>query len=518
MQQPDTPVLPRLDDGATPMDFGPRFVVIASLVLTLAIAAAGSLSEIALGDEVVHARQAKSFTRSWERLAFDPLWARPGIQDPLPYVGTPLWHVGLGALWRLVGHSSHIVAQVYQAGFYLLLLLSVYFATLQIWGRSAGAWAWLIAAAMPMYLTYSILLYQDVPGVAVSALAICLLCRRQFWWSGVAWAAAYLLKMNMLSFVPLAAVFAIWWADGSWKRRIIGALAIGLPVAAALGYDVMWRTEHYNGWMQEVFPGDALQRLSNEARLAILTKPEHFVRFKPFAFYNPVSIVSHLGVPALAGIVAALWKCRDRGSLWLWAGVALCVAGFVIMFLLPGSANLRYLIPAVLLLTILGAVGLARIRLPQWLAWILVAGACLQVGVTLGYVYHQRHVPPADEAAYVYLRENAAPSTRIMFPERILMDRANRRVIWYALNPARFTTVATNETRKELLDFFNVSHLVVPLDRVYDPETEGRHDGGYPRPFIEEARTIPWLEEVFANEAMIIFRYTDLNCTPKPDA
>jgi len=490
-----------------------RTVVLASVAAALVVAAAGLVSDICLGDENVHVRQAETFTASWERLPFDPVTVKPDLRARLQFDGTPLWHMGLGALWRVTGRSA-AVAQVYQAAFYLLLLLSVYGGVRAAFDESAASWAWFLAATMPMVCVYSVLLYQDVPGVAVTALALWLLWRRQFIWSGACLAAAYLTKMNMLSVAPWAAAFALWWCPGRWYRRVGAALAVGLPALGAFALDVVWRYRHYEYGLMGSLTFPSIRMLSYEAREALSGIPERYTVWKPFPFWSPKSLVTHVGLLGLAATAAALVRSWDKTSRWLWASVALSVAGFYVVFVRMESPQLRYLFPAILVLVMLGGVGLSRLRWPRWALTAVIVLAVLQAAGSLAYLAWKRQLPAEKLEAFAWLREHADPTTRILYPEELLTNHTGLATVWGAANPAYFMTEMSDPVRQEVMNFLDISYVMVPLDRVYDVRVEGAHHGGYPSDFVEAMRHKDYMEKVFENPSVVIFRYSRLQPIP----
>lgn len=494
----------------------PRLIVWLSLAAGGGVAVAGSLGEVSLGDENVHIRQARTFTTGWRRLPFDPVSVFPDRCARHPFNGTPLWHMGLGALWRAAGSRSEALAQGYQACFYVLLVLSVYFAVRAVWGQGAATWAWLLAATMPMVCAYSVLLYQDVPGVALAALALALLLRRRFLLCGLGLAAAYMTKMNMLTFAPWAAVFALWWAKGRWWQRLLAAGAVAAPVAAGFAGDMAWRQAHYDSVLaHDIYPGakEALPKSSLEALSAL---PERYTLWKPYPFHNPKAIASHLGVLGLLGVAAALRYAWNKLAVWLWGCVALGIAGFYLIFVRMDATQVRYLFPAVLVLIMLASVGLARVKAPRAVVWIAIVGCGLQAAGTLAFLGWKRRIPAGEREAFAWIRANTDPTTRVMYPEEALTNHADRRAIWEILNPAYLTTDATDEDRHEIFRFFRISHVVIPRRRTYDRAREGDHGGGYPKDFVEKAHSLPYLEEVFDNGDMIIFRFTHPPATTGP--
>jgi hypothetical protein len=491
--------------GASPLEFRPRTVIVASILAAAVIATAGSLSVISLGDETSHIRQTRAYAESGSRVPYDPLFSSIDNKDPRPFGAAPLWHAGLAILWRLIGSPSQMVAQIYQAGFYLLLLLSVYFGVRQIWNDSAASWAWLLIATMPMACAYSMLLYQDVPGIAVSALGLFLLFRRNFLWAGICLAGAYLVKMNMLSYAPWAVVFAAWWARGTWKRRLTAAVLVAVPLASALGYDIIWRMAIY-GSIMGMCVGD-LSGLSANAMEALGARPANFAAWNPDTIYTPRSLLSHLGIPVVLGVGAAVVRAWDCVSKWMWVGVGLAAAGFVVVFVLPGGPQVRYAFPVFLALVMLGGKGLSHSRLSRWLYVMIIAGCVAQAGAAFVYVFHQRQICEWEKAAYAWVRENTPENARIMCPEQVLASETGRPFFWSGANPSFFMTEMADKQRQELLTYYRVSHIVVPLRRVYEREAEGDHSGGYARDFVEKAHTLPYLKKAYENPGYVIFGF-----------
>jgi len=491
-----------------------RTVLPLSLLATAVLAAAGSLGDICMGDECVHVRHVRAYVEQGYRVPYDPLYDSPRAK-PVPYSGTPLWHAGLALLWWLSGSESQTLAQVYHSLFYLVFVLSVYAGARRLWDQRSATWAWLLAATVPMVLLYSIVLYQDVPGLALVALATVLLWRRWFFWSGVCLAAGYMAKMNMLSLAPWAVVVAAWWAEGSWRRRLAAAAWVAGPVMAVFAYDMWWRVAVYGDLMKynhfHFLMGGrpiAIKQASEVAVRALTSQPADYVRWKPFKAVNLTSHLTHFGIPLIVGIAAAVVRGRGRGCLWLWLALAFAVGGFLVVFVPTGCTQVRYLMPAVLPLVYLGGRGLGGVRLGRWPRWVLIAGAAVQAAAVVGYIAHQRRIDPNEKAGYAWIRENTPVDARIMYPERVLTNQTGRLAVWLVLNPANLMTEATDEERRAVLGYFRVTYIAVPMRRVYDRRREGAHAGGYERAFLQALAGLPYVEPVYANPGFRIFRVT----------
>jgi len=516
---------PLTQPDRTPLEFGPRTVVLASLAAWAVITLVGSVSDICLGDEPEHIRTVRLYAKHHARVPYDPLF-RNLKQARCGLMATPLWHGLLAGLWDVTGTSSQTLAQAYHAGFYLLLLLAVYYGARAVWGTAAATWAWLIAATMPMICVYSVLLYQDVPGLAVSAVGFLLVWRKRFFWSGVAFGAAYLTKMNMLSFAPWAVAFAAAWSGGSWARRARAAALVALPLVTAFGYDLAWRWEAF-GKTATQLTLDAVLRgplplevkgLSSQALAALKRQPQDYTIWKPYPVYRPTSLVSHLGLAFVIGCPLAVWRVRDGPAKWLWACFAAAAAAWFLVFIVwAGDAvQTRYTLPMVLVLLFLVGAGLAQRPLARWQKALIVAGCVAQAAAALAYLHHGRQISEPEEAAYAWIQTHTPPEAPIMTPERILTIRTGRPSIWSTLNPPYLLTEAPHAIRRELLHHFGVSHVLIHRRRLYDRSTEGSHHGGFPREFLAEVREAPYLETVYENAAVILLRVRTPEQEPEP--
>lgn len=499
-----------------PLALRPRTVVLVSVAAWGVVTLAGSVSDICLGDEAVHIRTVRLYAEHHARGPYDPLFknlkqARYGL------MATPLWHGGLAGLWELTGTRAQVLTQAYHAAFYLLLLLAVYYGVRGVWGTAAATWVWLIAATMPVVCAYSVLLYQDVPGVAVSALAFLLVWRKRFFWAGAVFGAAYLTKMNMLSFAPWAVVFAAYWSGGPWGRRLRSGALVALPLLAAFGYDMAWRWEEFGrtapDWdLSMSLQGSRSPRtegLSSEALPGLWRCPEDYTTWKPSAIYRLRSLVSHLGLAFLIVFPLAAWRARDALARWLWACFLVVACGWFLVFMVWArgtGVQVRYTLPMVLVLTFLVGRGLAGWRLARWQKALLLAACAAQSLAALGYVVHTRQISEDEQQAYAWLRQHAPAEAPVMTPERVLTVQTSRPWIWRSLNPAYFLTEMPHAARRELLRHFGVSHILVHRRRLYDRSAEGSHQGGFPREFLTVAREVPYLETVYENPAVIVYR------------
>ena len=132
------------------------------------------------------------------------------------------------------------------------------------------------------------------------------------------------------------------------------------------------------------------------------------------------------------------------------------------MFGRLGSVQVRYLLPVLLPLALLGARALRRWRPPRWARVVIVAACVAQAAGAVGYTAWRRQIPPAEREAYAWLATHA--TGRIFTPEQVVTNRTGREFVWKQLRPAYFMAAASDGVRRELLAFFDVSHIVASSD------------------------------------------------------
>ncbi len=133
----------------------------------------GVLTEFKFSDEIFHFW----FARDWCDLSQRPLYNK--LVDTIEEIGffryydnAPLWHFGLAYLGKAWGSLSKNLAQFYQALFYLLLIANTYLLTKELYGRHAARFAALIVATIPMFVSFGVLFFMDMPIAAFTPLLL----------------------------------------------------------------------------------------------------------------------------------------------------------------------------------------------------------------------------------------------------------------------------------------------------------------------------------------------------------
>jgi hypothetical protein len=213
-----------------------------------AVLTAGLVSEVSLGDEVVHVRFAQNIQSQGGLTCYDELFGTPHGKG-LRFQETPLWPIGLVGLWQLVPGEPLWVAQVYQAFWGALLIGAAYLLGRAVHDSRTGLWAALLTASAPAVVLYSTVLYMDVPYVAVGVLALWAVIARRYALAGLLLVACFAVKINgIFLLAPLGWVAAqqvlyphVRWWEGFASLALTGiGLVVALYYGAGGGQWLVW--------------------------------------------------------------------------------------------------------------------------------------------------------------------------------------------------------------------------------------------------------------------------------------
>ncbi len=260
-----------------------------------------------------------------------------------------------------------------------LLLLAVYGIGARLDSPDAGVMAAGVAAALPMVLGFSRLVWLDLPLTAMTALTIHALLHFQAspgfkgaLWLGVVTGAGMLVKPVLLLYVgpPALAVLAVQVMRQPARRlRLLGQVA--LSGLAAAGVFSVWAAQHAGAILTAFNKAQQEEGGTRE----ILTHYLH--RFHRYLSDLPLSTLGPL-FASLAVVAMVVLVIRDRRrvvlvtSTWFW-GALLSLPLFVHWD--------RYLLPAMPAVAV--AVGCALCRLPltaalrRWLPPLVCGLTCL---------------------------------------------------------------------------------------------------------------------------------------------
>jgi hypothetical protein len=153
----------------------------------------------------------------------------------------------------------------------------------------------------------------------------------------------------------------------------------------------------------------------------------------------------------------------------------------------------------------------------RWLAWGLVILCVLQTGGVAGYVHRIRRIPPATLTGFEYIKGHVADSDCLLYPGAELLAYTGKMFAWSAFEQlSTLFWARMPEDAQVLLHANEIRYIVIPRDRVYDEQKEGRHRNGYPDTLVERMKTWPFLHRLEwggDDEQLTIYRvdWTDLS-------
>jgi hypothetical protein len=190
------------------------------------------------------------------------------------------------------------------------------------------------------------------------------------------------------------------------------------------------------------------------------------------------------------------------------------VASFLVLFPYhPTSLDIRYFLPLMPFLCVwiskhlvvkgkIGSVLLTLVCLAQFLA-------------VTGYVHGKRRVPSEIHEAFQYLRGQTPADSFIMYPEYLLNEATERKVVWGGLrNLAELLWTEDSQRLSALFYESAVDYIMVRNDRIYE-DSEVRHFGGFPVSFVRRMPDMRFLNKVFENTKTTIWRVNRLKAGEK---
>lgn len=478
----------------------------------------GLATPVSLGDEVYHYRFAKSSYLLKARAAIDAHYA---VADPakIQLVTDPGWPMMLSYLWRLCGTISSQLAQVYHSLFFLLLVAGTFFLTSALYGRETALWSALLAATMPMLVSFGILFYTDVPATALITAIFFLCCRRSFLPAGVLLAVAYLVKKGTVFFLPALLLLAVYfhWQE---KKKILPAIfALLIPVTIVTGIEMAWQVQHipsgrstlselrarlgvlYQGKVSTATETAAVPSLRRSWLDIVKTllqteySNSHILKLQDNAKYWG------LAMPFLLAV--SFVKTGFKNPAWiLLMPVLICAACILFLCLLP---DIRYWMPAAPFLCILAARAVPQIK-SLFIRGIIIALCLAQLFASSYYVFQARSLPKAYQESLGYIRTNTPENTLFLNPDLLVLEYADRRIVWGLCDVRRILWGTENERRAELKRV-GIDYVAVNKSRIYDDRNmTKRHIGGYPLSFLEILKKETLFSPIFENEAMSLWK------------
>jgi hypothetical protein len=493
-----------------------------TVLLILLVMAAGIIfingmtTDVSLGDESHHYHLTENIYRAGKRVAFDPLY-ESGNPPGFFYNDPPLWHLSVATLWKIWGGPSQAIAQLFHLLFFGLLVWMTHLLAKETMGEKERWFPALIIATVPMVVSFSTLLYMDVPVTALSAWSYYSVLKRRYVQGGMASSLAFFTKLNAAFFLP-GFLFLIVWKERKSVWGILKNLTLFIiPVLLIHVPDRYWRQENIASQVSHVNLQVVVSRVTGGGKGGILgaimgagTVREYFNSY----LTNPVDVGKYFGIALVLLVVFYFiyFRRRNKQGLQFWIPVISYLVVFLFFFGI--RADIRYLLPILPFLIV------AVAPVCHWLGrkWrVAVLGLCLlQFASTTYYVHQMRQISPAVKEGYEYVKKNLPENALILYPEENLLLYGQRRMVWSMIRSLRlgqsgiYTILWTPRRREldELLRVNGVDYVLIKKSRIFDQQNE-HHAGGYPRSFVENLEELSqrdrWMK-AFENSELTLWK------------
>jgi hypothetical protein len=468
------------------------------LLLSASLLSIGLMTHVFLGDEAAHYHFAKMIYRFNKLPAYDPFFGGP--KDPGNYaIGyEPFWHTLLSIIWRLTGGISARTAQIYQLGYYILLLISTFLLGRHLGGDKAGLWAAFLVGTTPMVVVFSTLFYLDIPSLAFLTLCVYFVLSKRIVLAGILLGFVYLTKRNGLFLLPSILFILIdsvgFKEKGIWIRKILVFLGVCFLVALP---DIL-RRFWYFGSIYAVPP----------AQYGRVYIDPPILRYMPSSAVNPWDVISYVGIASILLFLLFLIGKREKRGMLLLAPIVNYLIVFPVFFgrYMEGY-DVRYLMPIVPFLCVIGGLVISSFSDRRWF-WIGVTLVCVLQFVGSERIIYQKRRPSSDTSeTFSYIRQNIAKDALILYPEWNLICLAERKPVWgrFRFLPYLFWK-ATPDEMKDIFRRNRLDYVLIKKSRVYDDSKEGHHTGGYPISFIAKLPSLPFIQLIYENNNFSLWR------------
>lgn len=499
-----------------------------TIILLLGFAAlfvfiCGVTSELYLGDESYHYRFAKDWFGQDQRPLFDSIFGT-GFPPGFFYTSEILWPMLLQFIWKIIGGVSFIAAQFYHTAYFVLLLVLTYLLARKLYDKTTALYSVLIIMSVPMVVLFSIVFYLEIPLLVAILFTLLMILKRNYLGVGLGFALLYFTKRSGLFFVPLFSVFILLDKEVPFQRRMYGLLVCGLLASVLILPDIFWRETNFKSYLPASYKTfvqttkhtaatggigsmgtveGIIQRVMAPAPMVWKRVPQFQGPFQPslldpgwvLRYFGPVFLFLFLGY-----LVFGKERKKDRiiiySALWYF---------LLFIYFFGIHKDIRYLIPVVPMLSVLGARFLATLNRK----WVLrtVAALCLVQFVFAGLYVNLQRKPPVDlKEGFSYIKNNTAPDSVVLYPGHIFLEKTGRKVLWSRV-PGFLHIIfwADEEKVVDAIGKVNLDYIFIDKQRIYD-DTKTRNVSGYPVSFVERIKDLNFLEPVFENERVKIFR------------
>ena len=491
------------------------------LLSSLLIAVVGICTEPFLGDETLHFQLASTIYQTGERPTYNHLVHYSDVAQGA-YFTDIFWHYGLVSLWKLTGGVSITTAQFYNAFYFLLLATATFLLTRELYGAENELYSVLLVLSVPTIPILSVILHFDVAVTALAAFCLLMLAKRRYFLAGIFLGLSILMKRNIYLIIPAIVFLTIFDNNNGIKGAGRRLLLLAAPVIPITAFDSYFRITNFgldSFLMWPIMP----MRFAINPLDGFRYDPE----LPPVVFYdssnfllNPGAIVTHFG-PVL---FISLWlyisnSKRQKADLFVLVPLLSGISIFLFATLLGFSGGmLRYLIPVVPFLAILGAQGIASVK-SRMARCILLLACIAQFFFALGYISHERKVPSGLKEVYDAIKVSLPEDARIMTPLGAQLPFYTGRVSQWGsyccYSEMRYLFwVADEKDALSIMNRYGTDYILIEKNNIYD-DSEIRHTGRYPKSFVEKIATFSFLKPIYENRAATLWAVQKKAASPE---
>lgn len=484
-------------------------VILIALMGMMLVFFSGVTSNIYLGDEVYHFRVAKMMFEEKTRPVVDPLVHKSEVSQRKIMVAI-FWHGLLAGIWLIIGKASQLSAQLYQSVYYFLLVIFAYILGVSCFDRKTGLLSALLIATIPMVGAYSMMLYLDVAIAFLSTLAFIIFFKKKYFWLGVVLGLMFITKRNSYFLFPFFFFYILFFSEGTFKERSKNEVLFLIPLFLLILPDLYFRYEYIGSLTHHPLVPPKFKVPKFWELGIVFIHPEDWVR-------NPANFVRYFGIPILVGgflyIKANIknWRASTftRNDRILFAVIITYLAFYLYFF--RGLYSPRYLSPIIPLVCILAANGFRHYMYKRkTLIWIFVVlVGCSQLIFALTYVHNQRTISQPIWDAYQYVKEKTPEDARLLATKPALSLYAGRQSIWFSdgsFPELGYLFWKANQAEiKGLMKYHGIDYIFVEKDRICD-DSKIRDIKNYPLSFAKKLHHLTFLKQVFANDAVTIWK------------
>lgn len=508
---------------------------------------AGLVSQVYLGDEVYHYRFAKDNFKLGKRAIFDSVF-ESGNPPGYFYNTSPLWPYLLAGTWKVFDRVSFPVAQIYHSLFFILLILFTYLLARDLYDKKRAFYSIIILISMPMVVVFSIIFYNDIPGVAMSMFSLLLFFRKKIFLSGLILGLAYLTKNNSLFLALGMILLIILYYKDNFFNKLKNTIIFLAPIIFIFLQDTNWKVKHIEMAMGGIDIPVTSSSISNEIKIIDKNIPSEIkkgadlpnqsirktqltdtkkvllkgvkhrisnVIFRNLNFDKEKNkdiikyIIQYLGIIFLLLIFLYFVFIKRNFK----ADIALLILIFSyigVSFCFLDIKDLRYWFPIIPLFSII----ISRIfaNYPKKYFTIIILVVCIvQFFASLIYININRRIPKGITEGFNYIKNNTPENSLIMYPGYILLEETSRRFVWSQLKCNDLLPISTIFWPKDSKEFLkmiklnNINYFAIPKFRIYD-DAKTHHYNGYPKSFVERLSETSFVKLVFENKQISIWK------------